>query len=805
MDTLLQDLRYAVSQLRAGPGFTLVAVATLALGIGANTAMFSVTHEVLLRPLPYEEPDRIVTLWEKHGEDASWAVSEPNFSDWQRLSRSFEAMALHSNYGFGGPPTILGAETAVRGWTAAVSTDFFSVFGVQATRGRLFAADEHRQGGPPVAVVSHSFWRNHLGADPDALGRTLTLWREAFEIVGILPPSFRYPGETDIWIPLERFGANSWRTAHNWAAVGRLRNGVTVETAQVEMDRIGASLRQQFGEESDASGAQVTRLQDELVGDLRRPLFLLLGAAALVLLVGCANLASTLLARSAGREREIAIRAALGAGRLRLVRQLLTESFLLSLLGAGAGVGLAAWTLHGLLALAPASVAGNAAVGLNARVLGFTLVVSVIATLLFGLLPALRGSERGFATVLPFGAWGSTGRTRRGLWGLLLGSEVALALLLLIASGLLIRSFQEVMRIEPGLDPSHVLTIDVAPPESKYAGDVAKASYYERLLAELERVLGVEAAGLIQHVPLGGVSWNSTFEIEGQGKNSGWGHYRIVGGDYFRTMGIPLLRGRVFDARDRAAATPVAIINETLAKREWPDEDPLGKRFRDIGNEPLQYRDAWLTVVGVVADVRHGGLLREASPEIYVHVLQRPHRALEAVVALRTGGPPTSVIGAARARIRELDRDVPVEFSTMSARVLESVADRRFTMLVLTVFAAVTLVLAAVGIYGVVSQAVASRYREIGIRIALGADPRRVRGLVVRNSMRVVLAGIMAGGVASLGATRILRHLLFGVSTHDPGAYVMGGIVLTVVALLASYLPARRATRVDPMVALRAE
>jgi predicted permease len=801
----MNDLRYALRTLRASLGFTLVAVLTLALGIGANTAIFSVINDVLLRPLPYQDPDRIVTLREKHGE-RRMAVSEPNFYDWQTRSRTFEAMALHSNYAFGGPVTILGAETAVRGWTASVSADFFSVFPVQPVRGRLLAADEHRQGGSPAVLVSHSFWMNHLGADPGVLGRGLTFWDATYQIVGILPPSFHYPGETDLWVPLERLGPpNPWRAAHNWAAVGRLRHGVTVESAQAEMDRIGVSLRQQFGEQSDAAGAKVTRLQDELVGDLRRPLLLLLGAATLVLLVGCTNVASTLIARATAREREITIRSALGAGRLRLVRQLLTESSLLSLLGAGAGVGLAAWTLYGLLALAPASVAQKASVGLDARVLGFTLVVSVLATLLFGLLPALRGSERGIAAVLPSGTRGSTGGPRQGLWALLVGSEVALALLLVIGSGLLIRSFREVMRINPGFDPEHVLTVDVDAPESKYRRDDQIASYYERLLDELRRMPGVEAAGLIQHLPLGGVSWSSTFEIEGQGKNSGWGNYRIVGGDYFRALGIPLVRGRVFDARDRADALPVAIVNETLAKREWPGEDPIGKRFRDIGNEPPRYRDAWLTVVGVVADVRHHGLLGDAPPEMYVHVLQHPDRLLEAVVTLRTSGPPTSVIGAARARIRELDQDVPVEFSTMSARVLESETDRRFTMIVLAMFAAVALSLAAVGIYGVVTQAVASRYREIGIRMALGADPRRVQGLVLRNSMRVVLVGVIVGGLASLGATRVLRHLLYGVSADDAATYLMGGVILTAVALVASYIPARRATRVDPMVALRTE
>ena len=808
MEALAHDVRFTLRTLRKSPGFTAVAVLTLALGIGANTAVYSVVNGTLLRPLPYPGADRVVVLREMDDKRAEMAVTGGNFLDWRQANRTFQAMAVHWNPEFVPMMTILGANTAVRTRVTGVSGDFFRVMGTVPSRGRGFVAEESREGGRRAMVVSHSFWRSHLGSDPNVLGRVLDSEGDPFEIVGVMPAGFAYPADTDLWVPLERDGIVEGRTAHNYAAVARLRPGVSVAQAERDLDRITAGLKERHGSAMDAVGARVERLQEVLVGDLRLPLLLLLGASALVLLVACTNLASTSLARGAGREREIAIRASLGASRRRLVRQLLTESLVLSLLGAAAGLGAALLVLRGLVAVGPRALVATGGIGLDARVLGFTLATALATTLLFGLVPAFRGSRGELGEALRSGGRGNAGGHRGRVWGGLVGVEVAMAILLLVGSGLLLRSFRQVLGVDTGFDPRQVLTIDVSLPDSRYPEDPGKAAYYQRLLGDLEQIPGVEAAGLIQHLPLGGMAHNGSFDVEGRGDSHAAGvhpGYRVASAGYFAAMKIPLLRGRLFGPGDHAGTPDVAVVNRSLAEKLWPGGDPIGKRVRNLANDSWIYPDRWITIVGVAGDVRHGGLLSEAEPEIYVHYLQRPNRAQSSVVTLRTSVPPASVVGAARARIAALDPEVPAEFATMSARVVESVADRRFTMLVLGAVAAVALLLAAVGIYGVVSYSVARRAREIGIRLALGAPPGSVRALVQRGAMRTALAGMAAGIVGAILLSRLLRGLLYGVSPTDPATFAAVVVVLTGVAWLASYIPARRTTRVDPIVTMRTE
>lgn len=807
VDDLVQDTRFTLRMLLKNPGFTAVAVATLALGIGANSAIFSVVHHTLLRPLPYEAPDRIVTLWERGEGGVSGSVADENLRDWRRESRAFAAMAYYSNPAFAPPQTVLGADSAVRVRSIAVSEDFFPVFGIRPVSGRLFAAEEHREGGPPVAVVSHGFWQSHLGGDPAVLGRTLSALGESFAIVGVLPPGFRYPGEVDLWVPAERWGPNPYRTAKNWAAVGRLRDGVTLAAAQADLDRIGDRMVAEHGEGSGARPAVATPLHEELVGDLRRPLLLLLGAAGLLLLIACTNLASTLLARAAAREHEVVVRSALGCRRTRLVRQMLTESLILAALGSAAGLGLALWLLRLLEAVRPATLQPVAGAGIDVAVLGFTLALTVLTALLFGLVPALRASGKNVAEPLRAGQRGTVGGARQRVWHALMAAEVALTIVLLVGSALLVRSFLEVLSRDAGFDADGVLIAEVSLPHSEYPEEENLIAFYRRALTELGTLPGVEEAGLIQHLPLGGVGWNGSFDIEGRGESSVYAGYRVVSPGYFRAMGIPLVRGRAFELGERADSPHVAIVNRSLAAKEWPGEDPIGRRVGNLANEPMHYRGegAWLTIVGVVEDVRAGSLLGDPEPEIYVNVLQHPSRARDSVLALRTSVPPGSLAEAVGSRLRELGPQVPVELATMNQRVLASVAERRFAMLVLGAFALVALLLAAVGVYGVVSYAVARRTREIGIRLALGASPAELRALVQWGTLRPLLLGAALGTAAALALGRALRGLLWGVGPADPVAFAAAVATLASVAWLASYLPALRTTRVDPLRSMRTE
>ncbi len=795
MDTLTQDLRYALRTLRNSPGFTAVAVLTLALGIGVNTTIFSVIEGVLLRPLPYEDPDRIVVIWEVTGAGGEIHVSAPNFRDWKERTHSFDGLALHSSADFGGPTTVLGGRAATRARVTAVSSEFFRVFRVQPALGRSFAADEFRWGAD-VVVVGYGFWRDQLGGNPDLAALKVDVYGRPRQVIGVMPPAFRYPAETDVWGPVPP--VDEGRRAHNWRVLGRLRPGVTLAAARTEMSQLADRMKQEYAGDTDAADVRVTPLQEQLVGSMRRPLWLLLGAAGFVLLVACTNLASTLLARGAGRQREFAIRESLGATRARLVLQLLTESALLTALGAAASLLLSKWLLEGLVASAP-GLPRLDAVRIDGRVLGFTVGVAVLAAALFGLLPAFRNARlantRGSAP------------HRAGPWSLLVTGEVSMAFVLLIGAGLLTRSFWQILNQDPGFEAANVLAVELAPPESKYPDEdkgEARGRYFQRVLDELSALPGVTAVGLVNHAPLGGLSWSGDFEIEGRGPASGVADYRIAGGDYFAALGIQVLRGHVFD-EGTAPGNDVAVIDRALAARYWPGEDPLGKRIRNLANDAWIYPGRWLTVIGVVEAVRHDALIAQPSPTVYVDYRQRPARLSSATVVLRGTVPPDVLVGPTRAHLRAIDPDVPTEFTTMGHVVRNSVNDRRFTVLVLGGFAGLALLLAALGIYGVVGYAVQRRTREMGIRLALGASPRGVVGMVLGDSLRVVAVGALLGLGGAGALTRVIQGMLYGIEPLDPLVLATVTLLLVGIAALATYIPARRAGAVDPMVALRTE
>ncbi len=812
LQALWRDLRFAARGLGRSPAFAAVAVLTLTLGIGANTAIFSVVNGVLLEPLPYPEPDRLVRVREVAPEGFTLGrVAYLTYTDWRENAESFSHLAAYQ----GGPTTVLGGDRPLITGVAGVGADFLPLFRVQPVRGRALLPEDF-QSRAPGAVVSHRFWRNHLGATGDLTDTRLEVLGFDLAVVGVLPPGFDYPNGTDIWFPLELFDPEPSRTGHNSLVIARLRDDATLTGAQQEMSALAASLSQAYPDHVHA-GASVVRLHDLAVAGTRRPLLLLLGAAGLVLLVACVNIASTLLARGETRQRELAIRASIGADRGRLVRQLFTESLLIAALGCVAGLAVAYVLLSGLLRLAPADLPRLETVGLDLWAMGFALAIALATAVLFGLLPAFRTSTTDVSETLRAGGRGSAGGGRGRMWSLLVGTEVALALVLLVGAGLLIKSFWGILTVDPGFDATDVLTVDVTLPATKYEfGDPAVADFHRRLQTRLEALPGVERAGLMSSLPLSGSDPDGGFAIEGRPGDRcfevpdrgtwcsvGSAGYRVVSAGYFGAMDIPLERGRMFSERDDAGAPMVMLINETMARRFWPTSDPIGQRVQTGGMD--RYGVEWTTIIGIVGDVRHDALSAEPDPEYYVHYLQRPDRAQDATVVIESSLETGTLIQPVRAALRQLDPDVPAEFTTMASRLSASVADRRFTMLVLSIFAALALILAAVGIYGVVSYSVAQRTREIGIRMAMGAEPASVLAMTLRRSLGVVLVGIAVGGIGAFALTRVMRNLLFEVSPTDPLTLIVVVLVLTAIAGLASYVPARRGTRVDPLITMRVE
>ncbi|MET0623131.1 MAG: ABC transporter permease [Pyrinomonadaceae bacterium] len=822
METLRQDVRFGLRTLRKRPGFTLVAVLTLALGIGANSAIFSVVNAVVLRPLPYAAPERLVALWgnlnQKGFEELE--LSAPEFVDFRaRGAHVFEDAAAYYEGGFN--MTGAGEPERVQGVYATAS--LFNTLGVAPSRGRAYTAEEDRPGSNDVVVISHSLWRRRFNADPAVAGKSVMLDGRASTILGVMPADFHFPNnDTDIWKPAafdaDLLSPNN-RGSHFMSAVARLKEGFTLARAGEE---VAALARAQGAENANSYprgfGASIRPLAEEVVGtSVRTSLFVMLGAVGLVLLIACANVANLLLARASSRRKEVAVRTALGAGRVRIMRQLLTESALLSLAGGAAGLVLALWGIDLLVALAPEGTPRVAEVGLDAGVVAFTFGVSLLTGVVFGLVPALHASKVDLNESLKEGGRGGGEGERRGsLRGLLVVGEFALALVLLAGAGLLVKSFARVLGESPGFDARGVLTMRLVLPQTKYGSYDGHRAFYSNLFGRLRALPGVEAVGANNLLPLNGNGGSRTFLIEGRpvppGQPKPEEQLRFITPGYFASMRVPVLRGRDFGERDVQTAPRVAVVSRSMAERHWPGEEAVGKRiaYAGIGRGHDQTPE-WIEVVGVVGDVRHRGLDLESKPEIYVPVYQplfsnRPVPPLSLYVAVRTSGDPAALAAAVRREVAAVDPEQPVaNVRTMEERLAESVAQRRFNMTLLGVFACVALVLAGVGVYGVMAYAVARRTHEIGIRVALGAQRGDVVRLVLRQGMWLALAGVGAGLAGAYAVTRLMSGLLYGVSPTDPLTFVGVALLLAAVGLLACLVPARRATKVDPMTALRYE
>jgi len=810
MGALAQDFRYGVRMLRRSPGFTAVAIVTLALGIGANTAIFSVVDAVLLRPLPFHDPDRLVMVWEDatHVGFPRNTPAPANYLDWKAQNHTFDDLAALRSRSFNltgeGDPEQLDAR--------AVTANMFPLLGVKPALGRTFLEAEDQPGAPNVAVVSYGLWQRRFGGEAALVGRPIHLNGEKYVVVGVMPAGFQFPEKgTDVWTPMAFTGEErAARNSHYLRVVGRLKPGVSLERAQVDMDTIARRLQQDYPRSNTNVGALVITLREQMVGrEIQSGLIVLLAAVGCVLLIASANVANLLLARAAGRRREIAVRAALGAGKARLARQLLTEGLALAALGGVAGVLLAGWSFDFLSGLVPGPLAGAAAVGLNGKVLGFTALASLLAAVFFGVAPVLQAGRVDLREALQEGGGrGAAGARLRGPLALLVISEVALAMVLLIGAGLLLQTFARLRGIDPGFRAGNLLTMTTALPRTKYAGLPQRAAFYEQVLARVRSLPGVASAGFVSFLPLTQRGGTQGFVIEGRPEPPPGEvvetNFRIVTPDYLRTMGIPLRHGRHLEDRDDAETLPVVVVNEAMARRHWPGENALGKRFRLGGNES---ESPWLIIVGVAGDVRQMGLEVPGRAEMYVPYRQvAPFLFAPRDLAIRTAGDPLSLAAAVRREIWAVDKEQPVSRVRTMEEILEiEVSQRRFQTSLLTVFAALALLLAALGIYGVLAYGVTQRTGEIGVRLALGAGQSQVVRLVVGQGLQLAGLGVLLGLAASFAVTRLLDKLLFGVIPTDLGTFAAVTFGLLAIAALASYLPAQRAARVDPMTALRAQ
>ena len=793
METLLQDVRYAIRMLFKKPGFTTVVLITLALGIGANTAIFSVVNGVLIQPLPFKEPDRLVAVLEANPKISNEPVgaSFPNFTDWEEQNQVFEHMAAFRVQYL----TLIGEDEPLRVTGQCVSSAFFPMLGAEPVLGRTLLPKEENTGQRKVVVLSHGFWQRHFGGDPAVLDRTLTLDGSQFTVIGVMPPGFRFLKDADVWTPLDvPAPLQQMRGARFLQVIARLKPGISLEQARAGMGTLAGQLENQYSQSNSGWGVSLTALRDKVVGDVSLGLLVLLAAVGFVLLIACANVANLLLTRGATRQKEIAIRVALGAGRRRLIQQLLTESTLLGLLGGGLGLLLALWGIDALRALSPSNLPRIEEIRIDGRVLGFTLIVSLFTGLLFGLAPTRQATRIDLQETLKEG--GSSMSSRRFLRGLLVISEIALSLILLVGAGLLGRSFLRLLSVDPGFRTENLLTMEISLPQYKYRQDHQRTEFFQQLLERAESLPGVRSVALTTVLPLSGSESKNSFGIEGrENAVANWASLRLISPDYFRTMAIPLRNGRTFDARDAKDPPDAVIINEILARRFWPDEDPVGKR--------ILFGDSGPTIVGVVGNIKHAGLEAEYEPEMYVPF---PEQSSQLVLVARADSAAIALAGPLRALVHSIDKDQPVEnFSTMEEVVSRSVAQPRFLAILLGAFATLALALAGVGVYGVISVSVAQRTREMGIRMALGAQPRDILRLVLGEGMALAVIGVTAGLLGSFAVTRLISSLLYQVSAVDPITFIVISLLLTAVALAASFIPARRATRVDPMVALRYE
>jgi putative ABC transport system permease protein len=806
MENLLSDARYALRNLLRRPTFTLIAVVTLALGIGANTAIFSAINALLLKPLPFPELDRVVAIWDKlpsrgvmHNE-----VTVANYLDWQSQTQSFEQLALYRWWS----ANLTGIDPPERIQGFLVTANFLDVTGMKPIMGRTFSSEENQPGKDQVAVITHSLWQRRFGGDPNILDKTITVNSIVRRIIGVMPERFNFPKGAEIYAPLQMTPElMKSRGNHGYYVIGRLKQGASITGAQAEIDNVSARLEQQYPETNKGWGATVFPIVADTVRTYDTALWVMMAAVGFVLLIACANVANLMLARASGRQKEIAVRTALGASRWRIVRQLLTESVIVALVGGALGVLIGFWGVDALRAANPADAAKYAPgwyqLGINPTVLLFTLGLSLVSGIVFGLAPALQMSKPNLNDSLKEGTRGTTG-TSHLLRSSLVVFEVALSLVLLVGAGLLIRSFLSLLKTDPGFNPDHVLTMNLVLPGAKYKDETARAAFYNDLIQRVKAQPGVQSAAVVNYLPLGGSNSSDSYLVEGEPEPAPGqehdGRYRVATPDYFRTMEISIVRGRGFTEQDKAGAPPVVIVNETLARKHWPGQDPLGKRIRFYG--PLE-KAPWMEVVGVIKDVKHE-LNIPIEPEYYLPHAQDAWNAM--VLVARTSVEPASLAGALRQQVWAIDKDQPVfDVKTMYEVRSMSVALYSFSSVMLGIFAGVALVLAAVGIYGVMAFVVTQRTQEIGIRMALGARTADVLKLVVKHGMKLALIGIVIGLAGSWALTRFIEKLLVGVQPTDLLTFSLVSAGLLLAAFVACYLPARRATKVDPLVALRYE
>jgi putative ABC transport system permease protein len=814
METFLQDVRYGVRVLTKHKSFTAVAVLTLALGIGANTAIFSVVNDLLLSPLPYSDAERVVMLWEvtPSGRHMN-TTSRANFRQWRAQGSSFESMSAFTdqrlNLTGGGEPEEVGVQFA--------TPDLFKVLGVEPLHGRVLTEEDGLQGSEGV-VLSYGFWKRRFGGDPGLVGKPITLNGEPFNVVGVMPPSFHWhikqrsgtgkPAE--VWgvlsMPPPGDPASATERGRFLSVVGRMKRGVTAAQAEAELKTIHTRLAQDSSFNKNYS-AEVIPLREQFVGNIRPALWVLLGAVGLVLLIACANVANLLLSRVAAREKEIALRTALGARRMRVVRQLLTESLLLSLLGSALGLLVAWWGIGALVAISPRDLVNLQNVGINTTVLAWTLGVSLLTSVLFGIVPALEATRLNLNDALKEGGKGADaqGSRSRRLRGVLVVGEVALALMLLAGAGLLVKSFSQLRKIDTGFETENVLTMVLRLPAAKYKEDPQFVAFFRQALERVRATPGVQSAGIVNFLPLyGGLGSATSFYIEGKPEPPrGEGpstNVRVADAGYFKTLGIPVKRGRTFTDVEDAEMRPVILVSESFAQKHLTGEDPIGKRIKVF----MADKPEWTEIVGVVGDVRYDNLTAEAEPTVYY-----PHPGLTyefMTLVIRTAGDPAGMAPSVRREIAAIDPDQPVsDVRTMTQVMADTVGRARFNTLLLGIFAGLATLLAAVGIFGVMNYSVQLRTREIGLRMALGAQPRRVLMLILRQGLLLTLIGLGVGLAGALALSRVMSGLLYGVGANDPATFAAIVVVLGVVSLVACYIPARRATRVDPLIALKYE
>jgi len=816
MDSLIKDIRFGLRSLAKRPAFTAIAVITLALGIGANSAIFSVVNAVLLRPLPFKDPDRLMVVWERRESsgNSNLPLSGHEYSAFKERTNVFEALTIVQPNGLNltgrGDPSMVDV--------LEVSTEYFSVIGVPPMLGRTFAPGEDGDGGAKVVVLGHKLWTQRFGSDPNVLNQTVRMNDQSYTVVGVMPSLELMP---DVLVPIDLRGELRKVGRHSYQVIGRLKPGVTRDQAQAEVAHVAQQVEQEFPDANRGHGVQIVGMHEVVTGGAQLPLLTLFAGVGFVLLIACANVANLLLSRAATRQREMAIRTALGASRWRLIRQTLVESLLLAVCGGGVGLLAAVWLVTLLSRITSVNIPRLDKISIDNRVLLATFGFSILTGLLTGLAPAWRNSEPRLAQWIKDGVRGSFSPGRRRISSALVVAEVSLAVVLLVGGGLMLKSFVQLLRVNPGFQPHHVLRLDFALPETKYREPQQLLAFYNELIVRLQALPGVESVGATTNTPLGPAESWSGFAIEGRPAPPQGNHQqaavRTVSDDYFRTMQIPLRKGRFFnssDARvalplirwfeqqplpehfDEPQAAPAIIINETMARLYWPNEDPVGRRMRIIFSP-------WLTIVGVVGDVHHTGLNTPPNPEMYLSQLQEPQSSM--AVLARTTGDPLQLAAAAREQLRAMDKDQPVTVTTMDQLYANSLAGQRFNTLLLGIFAAVALLLAMIGVFGVINYSVTQRTHELGIRIALGAQRRDVFKLVVGQGLLLALVGVGVGAAGAVAVTRLITGLLYGVSPTDGPTLVVVSLLVTAVAFLACYLPARRATRVDPLIALRYE